>query len=364
MQSLVPSLSHPFLKWSGRVYPERGGERVWLNWTCSGLQCSFLGRKLEAAFFGIASEAFGLDLPYIGVTSGADPSRIRKICVRSGENRLTLFEAEGEGPHHVFIWKLSENARGKAAVSLLETDGTFLALPPAAPKINIEFIGDSITCGYGNEAADRDAPFKTEEENGLLAFCSQAAGLLGASFRCIAVSGISVAVNPQGFVFPGALGMEDLYPYTDRLYEEHMGITNYEPWDFVLNPADFIVINLGTNDVNAYKASGDLARARRFFQEHYLKFIETVRSLNGSAPHILCTLGPLDYYLYDEIMEVVRTYSAHSGDRKISSYKFGGVVQWEEGFGAVGHPSAKTHQRMGRELASVIHGLMAEGKET
>ena len=104
-----------------------------------------------------------------------------------------------------------------------------------------------------------------------------------------------------------------------------------------------MVLNLGTNDVNGYKMTRDLPKARAFFHEHYRKFIENIRRLNGEEAMIYCVLGPLDYYLYDEIRDIVAEYVKDTGDQKIMTYKFIPVLQWSEGFGAVGHPSAKTH---------------------
>lgn len=184
-----------------------------------------------------------------------------------------------------------------------------------------------------------------------------AARELDAAVSLISVSGISVA-NPPQMQIPGLRGMEEIYPYTDRPYEETVNQETLRQWDFTAEPTDIIVINLGTNDVNAYKLSQNITQARRFFQSHYLSFLQTLRRLNGMTPWILCTLGPLDYYLYDEIRTVVKQYRAESGDNRVSCFKFGSVVQWSEGYGAMGHPSLPTHKRMGRELAAYIKEIL------
>ena len=47
----------------------------------------------------------------------------------------------------------------------VETDADVPATPTAEPDLSIAFVGDSITCAYGVEAADADEPFKTTTEN-------------------------------------------------------------------------------------------------------------------------------------------------------------------------------------------------------
>ena len=46
--------------------------------------------------------------------------------------------------------------------------------------------------------------------------------------------------------------------------------------------------------------------------------------------------------------------------RQINALKFRGINLITEGFGAVGHPSAQTHLRMGLELAERIRAFMRE----
>jgi len=362
MKSLRFEEAAPYVQTLGRVYPDEVRKAIWLNWTCTGLRFTFTGRLLKADMLGIAGMNFGIELPYIGITVDGGTELTQRIRVDEGENTYTLLETAKEERHTITIWKLSENARGKCAVRSLYTDGALQPVKTVEPALRLEFVGDSITCGYGNEASGRDAPFKPEEENGFMAFSAMTARILEAKFQCISVSGISVAVDPEGLKIPGLRGMEELYPYTDRLFEELSGEEFFRPWDFARNPVDAVILNLGTNDVNAYKFTNDIGKARGFFQTRYLAFLKTLRRCNGPGTYILCTLGPLDYYLYDEIRDIVEAYISQTGDRQVSCFKFGAVVQWSEGFGAVGHPSLKTHERMSRELSDELNRVFHEGR--
>lgn len=341
------------LGFHGRVLPTT--EAIFFNWTASGFWGVFSGKRLRAKFRVIPGHVEGVEFPFLGITSGGSAELERRIRMEDGEAWYTLYEADAYGTHEIHIWKLTENYRGKCALLALETDGILLEPRVEKKAAHIEFVGDSITCGYGNEASNREDPFRPEEENGYITYAMCASRLLNAEPTCISVSGICVAVDPQSGAPGGVPGMKDLYPFTDAPYEqEYAGKEVPVSWEFAAHPKDAVVINLGTNDVNAFKLAGDRDAAAAFFAQQYMGFLQQIRHLNGAETFILCTLGPLDYYLYDQIRDVVAEYQEETGDQNIACFKYGGVVQWSEGYGAVGHPSAATHRRMGQELATEL----------
>ena len=68
----------------------------------------------------------------------------------------------------------------------------------------------------------------------------------------------------------------------------------------------------------------------------------------------------MDYYLWDEILEIVRVYAAETGDARVRTLKLGKINPAVEGFGADRHPSVGTHRRMGTELADFLRPLLTE----
>ena len=340
----------PLVSFRGRTVYDHNKKAMFFNWTCTGFRCRFRGTWLKARLIGVCGHVESEEHPYLGITMDDSGELTGRIRLEEGTESYLLAQNPCVQEHTVQVWKLTENARGKCGLVALETDGQLLCPEPENSALRMEVIGDSITCGYGIEAAGRDEPFRPEEENGYSSYWMEAARLLGAQARAVSVSGISVALDPQGFQMPGMVGMEDLLEYTDAMYEtEHPS-----EWDFSANKVDAVVVNLGTNDVNAYKVAKDLNGARAFFAAHYRALLETLRRRCGQETYLLCTLGPLDYYLYDEIRDIVSDYRNQTGDRRVSCFKFGPVVQWSEQYGAVGHPSAKTQERMGRELAAEL----------
>lgn len=343
----------PLLTQHGRI--RQDGDCLFMNWTCSGFSVRFTGRTLKAKLRALGEkqpfpEDSPVEYPWVGVTVDGGSTLVNRFVCTEGEAWYTLWESPDDGPHTVRLIKLTENARGKLGLLDLRTDGV-LSAPPGEKRLQIEFIGDSITCGFGNEATDRDAPFDPAEENGWITYAAIAARELGAEFSCVSVSGISVSA-PEKPMF-SMKAMNELYAYTDRLYDDRIGCT-LRKWDFSGHKKDLILLNLGTNDVNPIRFYKDLEQADReeaHFIRQYQAFIRQIRALNGPDAKIVCTLGPLDYYLFDNIRTAVAEYRGETGDDRVYARKLIGVNLMTEGFGAVGHPSAKTHERVGHELA-------------
>lgn len=346
----------PFLRLHGRTRFVESRNALFFNWTCSGFTVRFRGASLRAVFLALPDRQpfppdAPEDLPWIGLVQEDGETLAGRWLLREGESSLELFSGK-KGDHSLRIVKLSENMRGKAALLSLETDGEFLPCAPAGKDLCIEFIGDSITCGFGNEAPGRDSLFDTREENGWISYGAVCARKLNASFSMISVSGISACASKYP-LFPGK-NMEDIYEYTDLYCDERCGEAP-EKWPFTDLP-DYVVINLGTNDSARIWASTDLARADEeaaWFLDRYETFLRRIRTLRPAAK-ILCTLGPMDYFLYDEIEKAVNRFRTGTGDDRICALKLRGINLITEGFGAVSHPSAKTHMRMGLELAARI----------
>ena len=352
----------PLVKIHGRTVYEEDRDAIFFDWTCAGFTVRFSGSTLRARVLAYGDRLrfppnAPADYPCLGlVDEDGETLRTRLKCAE-GEEWDDCYTGEA-GDHTVRLVKLSENMRGKTALLALETDGELLPVAAPEKKLRLEFVGDSITCGFGNEAPGRDSLFETSEENGWMTFGAVAGRDLDAEFNMVSVSGIS-ASKSKGRAFPGR-AMDEVYAYTDVYLDERMEREPVE-WDFGAAPKDAVIINLGTNDVNPVRFYRELEaadEAERWFRERYRAFVEQIRRLNGPATKIICTLGPLDYYLWDDIEKTVAAYSADTGDGNVFCVKLIGVNIMSEGFGAVGHPSLKTQVRMGHELAVRLKGIL------
>jgi hypothetical protein len=351
----------------GRTLYDAQLEAMLFNWTASGFALSFYGDSLEmdATAFGDDFPGEAKNLPWIAVLVDGQTKPHRLIRLDEGRRTYGIFSAERPAEHTVRVVKRSENSKGRAGLHRLILSGE--PRPYTAPQTrwNLEFVGDSISCGFGNEMDSAAAVFTTELENGLAAYPAVAAGLLNAAYQSVCISGIPLCLPsdlalrirfPEFPDFtPPPLAMETQYAYTDRYHQERTGMNDgFALWDFERFRASAIVVNLGTNDAFRMSVADGYPAEEIHFQKRYTAFLYQLRRFNGPVPVIACTLGPMNYFLYDAIERAVESYRTETGDERIFCMKFKEINPWGEGFGGLGHPNLKTHERMGRELAAAL----------
>lgn len=357
----------PLIKVHGRTVYDEQSQALYCNWTCSGFTVKISGKTLKIKVKASYDQLQGMpnmptpdpDWPCVGLALN-DELIYRHVC-NEEDDWLSVYETKEEKIVELRIVKVSENARGKLGILEVETDGEFLEYKDERPLM--EIIGDSITCGFGNEAENNSLVFKTSEENGWMSYGAQAARMLGYEFNMICESGISAA-KPEHPMFP-MHAMEDIYRYTDELFATKFKRENRE-WDFKKNHADIVVVNLGTNDSNPirfYRDFNEIKAMEDWFHARYKEFIRQLRSLNGPDTFICCTLGSMDYYLYYHIRDIVEELKQETGDKKICCFEYIPINVMFEGYGAMGHPSMKTNNRMAKELVNYIKKYVLEGKD-
>lgn len=351
----------------GRTIYDETLQGMFFNWTAAGFAfaCSGTRVEMEATAFADNYPGEDINLPWIAVFVDGRGEPARLIKLEEGTHRYALFESSSRADHTIRVVKRSENSKGRVCVQRLFVDGQWLPYEEKAPAYRMEFIGDSITCGFGGDMPGDAPEFTTEKENGLTTYAAVAAGLLRAEYHSICISGIPLcwASDPDYRLRlpmfpdfePPVRTMEHYYEYTDCYHQEAMGRTGgFEKWDFEKFRPDAIVINLGTNDAFRIRASGNDPAEEVHFAMRYQAFLCQLRKLNGPTPVLACTLGSMDYYLYDTIEKAVGAYQKDTGDERVFCMKFGAIDPWGEGMGGLGHPNAKTQERMGRELAVAL----------
>ena len=195
----------PLMKIHGRTVYDEEREALFCNWSLSGLSIGVKGTYLKVKVLADSDQIPGMpgmpqppaDWPCLGCALG-DDLFYRHEC-RENEETLTVWESTEEKEIELRLVKVSENARGKLGIVALETDGEFYQAAEGKPRM--EIIGDSITCGFGNEAPNNAFEFKTSEENGWMSYGALAARALGydLSMICGTVS-VSAALSSHGAV--------------------------------------------------------------------------------------------------------------------------------------------------------------------
>lgn len=235
------------------------------------------------------------------------------------------------GTHEVIVWRRTEAFFGVATYEGFEFDGMLLPAAPA-PTRKIEMVGDSITCGYGDEGAGPSCPFTSDTENHYLTYGAIASRNVNADLVATCWSGI-------GMYRDYGAGTTDQMPVR---YLRTLPGTSTSAWDFSKYVPDAVVINLGTNDF----AKGDPGMP---YQTAYLSFVRTVRMKYPSA-YVLAIVPVAGAKKY--IDAVVSTLNGE-GDKKIGTLAFSAPVA-ADGWGCDYHPSLPTHAKMGAELTAAL----------
>ncbi|MDE6789650.1 MAG: hypothetical protein K2J47_10090 [Ruminococcus sp.] len=261
---------------------------------------------------------------------------------------VELFSGSESRTATVKVIHLSEANNGAIGVSSIKvnSDAPVPVIPTADKDLQIEFIGDSITCAYGVEGKDQYEGFMTSTENFMKSYAYLTAKQLDADYSAVCYSGHGII---SGYSQNGDRETESLVPD----YYDYVGkIGSYKvAWDFERNEKDVIVINLGTND-DTY-VSKDIETRGPEFAEEYVKFLNQIHEKNPSA-YIICTLGTMgctEEYPYIE--QAVETFRKESGYDRIMCYQSATHTQ-SDGMGSDWHPSEKTQQNSAYVLADKI----------
>lgn len=341
----------------GRVRDELVPGRVFFNWSASGFEFRFTGTQAQALLATLPVPEN--ERAWVGVYVDGDTEATARFPLTEEQAWYTLASGLTYGEHVIRVVKLTECGYGRAALAGIETDGDAPA-PTEPKKLRIEFVGDSITCGYGNECMTGAGEFVTCEENAERTYAAFLRRALNAEANQICVSG-------NGIWHDYGCGthnlMYELYGHTDKMLDGHFGV-KAEKWDASRFLPDIILVKLGTND-SRYCDGWDLpeeerteelrAERRLGFREKLYGFLDMLCTANADAPVLYIT--DTDTVLRDEISSTVRKYAQEHPGRGMYQHCLDSKRPWE-GVGANGHWSVSTHRRAARELEPVIREIL------
>ena len=226
--------------------------------------------------------------------------------------------------------------------------GKDLTERPALPQRKIEFIGNSITCGYGVEADVATAHFSYETENHFYSFAALTARALQAQHVVIARSGIGIFRNYNG-PYDGTpeIAMPALYDYTN--FDDKSQL-----WDYSQYQPDLVCINLGTNDASTGRFNQQKMR------EAYASFLQHVRSKYPQAKIVMMSGCMLSGFRNDAVktqLDAVVSQANRRGDSQVYRFDFE-PQDGSLGYGADYHPSLQQHEKMANELIPFLQQLM------
>ncbi|MBP1586988.1 MAG: hypothetical protein ILO53_01125 [Clostridia bacterium] len=259
----------------------------------------------------------------------------------TGSKEITLVLAENlsKGLHKFTVEKQSEAERGAVYIEEMKISGELWG-KPEDNKIFIEFIGDSITTGYGNLWPDLSDGEKganaaaNEYVDGTRTYAVLAAKSIGADYSVVAQQGIGCVIG--------------WYPHTmTETYEMRCYQANRkEPWTFP-RKADVVVINLGTNDTGFYHAG---SCDRKKLEDGFRNFLRLVRDKNPDSK-IVWAYGMMDTSSVGMIRAAVEDVGG-------SEKGFYFVELSSNGAGGNGHPTLAAHEQNAATLAEFLRTLL------
>ena len=284
-----------------------------------------------------------------------DGKKILDARLTAKDAAVTVFEGAEKRDADIRLIKLNE---GNSLFALREivTDGSVEPLPDRPLKM--EFIGDSITCGYGVEGKSEAETFTTATENAAKGYAFLTAEELDADAVLTCYSGHGIVSGYTGD--PAVINGADLVPpyYEKEGRNDFRLPTGKYPQetdrDFSRFRPDYIVLNLGTNDLSWCQADEERGEA---YAKRYTEFLKTVRKDNPGA-RILCTLGTMGTGLNRMMQAAAEAYCKETGDKQIRVLLLDEQNAARDGYGSDFHPNEITQRLLAQSVTDALKKWM------
>ncbi|MEO6453505.1 MAG: SGNH/GDSL hydrolase family protein [Ginsengibacter sp.] len=236
--------------------------------------------------------------------------------------------------HTLEIFRRTEWHGGNTTFSGFNIDEGKKLIPLKKNKLAIEFIGDSYTCGYGDEGKSREEHFTYATENNYTTYGAIAARKFNADYIGICRSGIGMY---QGY------GGDKTF--TQPNFYDEVVARSKAKWNYSKNQPQLVIIALGGNDFSVNLDSIQFVNA-------YIKFVEKIR-LHYPKAKIICAAGPSgpgDKLMRFQSHVLAITNHFKNTDKAIFYFNFSPF----DPHGSDWHPNIEEHKKMANELIPFI----------
>lgn len=255
--------------------------------------------------------------------------------------------------HKIEIFKRTESQVGNTSFKgfCLQINKHLIAASTQLTR-KIEFIGDSYTCGYGNEVSIPSNPntgFHSVNENNYNAWGAIVARDLNAEYHCTAYSGRGLYRNNSGSTTGILPSIYNRINPNDPTYT--WNTANYVP--------DVVVIHLGTNDFAPEQNTTPSMVDSTTFVDTYINFITTLRGYYPSAkiicvrPNSQTDYFPAGFKTLTRMTNYIKAVKDHFTGTDANVFYFELTPQ-SAPYGEDWHPSAATHQSMATQIEPFI----------
>jgi lysophospholipase L1-like esterase len=237
------------------------------SWPGSTIVTTFTGTGLSAEL----ADNVGNDY-FVVVVDGGTPTAFH---TQQGTSTYAIATGLASGKHTVSLVKRTESYDGIVQLLGLTPTGGALVATPEPWARRIEFIGDSITCGYGVLGGSCSNP-SVDQEDWTATAGALVATQLHAEPTTIAYSGIGMYRSSSG----------DTTNQMPTRFLLTLADIPTSTWGFTTPPPDVVVIDLGTNDF----AKGDPGAA---FTTAYTTFVQQELRPHYPNAWVILALSPM-----------------------------------------------------------------------
>lgn len=338
-QIQVVLADNPAFTYSGR-FDFTNPQEVRYDWPGTSIGFQFKGKSLEFLIDGGERNYFNVFID----------DELHEVMHVPNDTVYPVNDIKGKGWHTCRLQKRTEGEMGTVifkGVRIASNAG--VKAVNSIPKRKIEFIGNSITCGYGTEGASKDEDFLPQTENVNRSYAFITARAFDAECYVTAHSGLGVVRN---YGDKEKISTK-LTTMPDR-YNQVLDMDSTLEWDFNKWQPDMVVINLGTNDY-----STNIEPDPYVFKHRYSEFISELRAYYGDIP-VFCVSGPMrDEPASSYIKDVVESIRVVKGDKNLYFIRIPGfLLNNTTDLGSDWHPSYRGQLKMARHIIPCIANVM------
>lgn len=337
-RGLISAQSASNFIYSGRVDVRDSRYKI-LSGPASTIEFQFTGNSAEVKIKNIPHQGY-----YNYISVEMDGEYLGRYKVDGTDFKPYVFASKKKAikNHRLVIYKATESMMGEVAIDI-----TGISAEPVAnsSKKKIEFIGDSITCGFGNDETGLPCGQGQwfDQHNAYYAYGPVVSRMLGAEFLLSSVSGYGMYRNWNSEKWEEDI-LPDVYDYLylRRSASQPFG-NEYQP--------DLVSICLGTNDLS----DGDGKKQRLPFNRYkYIgNYIEFIQKVYQKYPHTQIVLlnspmvgGERNQILVECLKEVKNFFQKDVQHKPIEIFEFSAMKPTGCGY----HPSIEDDKKMAEEL--------------
>jgi hypothetical protein len=319
------------IQYFGRTVPsEKKDVRCWAAGVY--MQMRFTGNTVKLLVTDQVQ--YGQNHNFVEVVLDNQPAKRIRLKTEIDTLSFTLPKAK---EHTVTVYKDTE-----AGIGYLDFCGvqcTSLLPLNKVPLRKMEFIGNSITCGFGSDlsVAPCGQGAWYDQNNAYLSYGSLTARKLNAQFQLSSVSGIGLMHS--------CCNMKITMP---QVYNKVNMRDDSLTWNFSKYQPDVVTISLGQNDGIQDSLT---------FRTGYITFLSQLRNYYPHAEFV-CLNSPMADAGLDKVLKshvnFIVNFMNKRGDNKVHAFFFS--KQFHNGCG--GHPDLKEHEQIAAELTEYVKGLM------